>query len=690
LTESLRTGEPQNEAKHVGDLFANLYTDPARLEGFLRAMTGMSLPVAQALSCAFPWNEVKTVIDVGTAQGCVPVQLASAHPHLTGGGFDLPAVGPIFSQFVASRGLADRLQFFPGDFLAGELPSADVLVMGLILHDWDLPTKRMLLGKAYAALEKGGSLIVYELLIDDERRMHVPGLLMSLNMLIETRGGFDYTGAAERGPRCGSDDVVIVAVDRNGPDDDNRGALPMSRDEARQCVARIAHHLEEARALLLKAAVLATRQHAARTVHEADGLPGLLALAAASQQPGLLGQAVAQLDLPGTEAATLFAMLAAPDAAQAWLARGYVAGRFDISGWEWADAVLTGPATEWKPAQRVAFLGILPPMGCTWDWVERFDRDTERGYWTNFVPFGLHEPASYPRAAALLLKHGRPHAAVEILGLYQGRVEIELDPDLAADALEALRSHPLPSTADVQMLPHHIAELLDMLDRSRFEQSRLAHLEWAFLVWLEGRRQPKVLLRELSRDPEFFAEIVGWVYRAEGEERSPANADQLAKAQLGQRLLKSCTRLPGQGDDGTLDARALFDWIDKARQQLRQNGQAHIGDHCIGELLAHAPSGSDGNWPHEEVRELIEALGNTDVELGFELSVLRQRGVTSRGLTHGGDQERQLVARYRAQAHSLANQWPLSSALLRRIADAYASQATWEDTRAELTEDLWR
>jgi hypothetical protein len=195
LTEALRTGEPQNEAKQSGDLFANLYTDPARLEGFLRAMTGQSLPVAKALSRAFPWDKVKTVIDVGTAQGCVPVQLALAHPHLTGGGFDLPAVGPIFSQFVASHGLADRLQFFPGDFLAGALPRTDVLVMGMILHHWDVPTKRMLLGKAYAALGKGGSLIVYELLIDDERRVHVPGLLMSLNMLIETRGGFDYTGA---------------------------------------------------------------------------------------------------------------------------------------------------------------------------------------------------------------------------------------------------------------------------------------------------------------------------------------------------------------------------------------------------------------------------------------------------------------------------------------------------------------
>jgi hypothetical protein len=158
-------------------------------------MTAQSLPVARKLAEAFPWGGVRTVVDIGTAQGCVPVELALAHPHLIGGGFDLPAVEAIFSRYVASKGLSERLRFTAGDFLVDDLPRADVLIMGMILHDWDLPTKRMLIGKAYAALEKGGSLIVYEFLIDDERKTHLPGLLMSLNMLIETRGGFDYTGA---------------------------------------------------------------------------------------------------------------------------------------------------------------------------------------------------------------------------------------------------------------------------------------------------------------------------------------------------------------------------------------------------------------------------------------------------------------------------------------------------------------
>ncbi len=155
LTEALRTGAPQNEAKHGGDLFGTLYADPARLEGFLRAMTGLSLPVAEALADAFPWRDVDTVVDIGTAQGCVPVELARRHPHLGGGGFDLP-LSSSRSSLATSHRMAFRtgLRFIPGDFFVDDLPRADVLVMGHILHDWDLPTKRMLIGKAYAALKK--------------------------------------------------------------------------------------------------------------------------------------------------------------------------------------------------------------------------------------------------------------------------------------------------------------------------------------------------------------------------------------------------------------------------------------------------------------------------------------------------------------------------------------------------------
>ena len=195
LTEALRTGQPQNEIKTGGEFFPVLYRDPVRLKQFLQAMTGVSMGTAKAIANKFPWKKYRTFIDIGCAQGCVPVQVALAHPHVTGGGFDLSVVGPIFDEYAASFGLGSRLRFHPGDFFKDSMPQADVLAMGRILHDWDLEQKKTLLAKAYAVLPKGGALIVYESIIDDERRQNAFGLLMSLNMLIETEGGFDFTGA---------------------------------------------------------------------------------------------------------------------------------------------------------------------------------------------------------------------------------------------------------------------------------------------------------------------------------------------------------------------------------------------------------------------------------------------------------------------------------------------------------------
>jgi hypothetical protein len=195
LTEGLRTGLPQNEMKTGGaGLFEAIYGNPERLRLFLGAMTGLSMGASQAIAQKFPWKNYQTVVDVGGAQGGLLVQLCLAHPHLSGSNFDLAVVGPVFKEYVAAHGLKDRLSFQTGDFFKEPLPAADVITMGHILHDWNLDEKRMLLGKAYQALAEGGALIVFEALIDDERRQNTFGLLMSLNMLIETPGGFDYTG----------------------------------------------------------------------------------------------------------------------------------------------------------------------------------------------------------------------------------------------------------------------------------------------------------------------------------------------------------------------------------------------------------------------------------------------------------------------------------------------------------------
>lgn len=200
LTEGLRTGKPQNEMKTgKGNSFEALYADPEKLRGFLKAMTGLSMNSARALAAKFSWQNYKTFADVGGAQGGVAVQIALAHPHLNAIVFDLPEVKPLAEEYIQSLGLADRVKFVAGNFFKDPLPKVDAIIMGHILHDWNLEDKKRLISKAYDAIPAGGAFMTIECVIDDERKKNVRGLLMSLNMLIETDGGFDYCG----GDCCG-------------------------------------------------------------------------------------------------------------------------------------------------------------------------------------------------------------------------------------------------------------------------------------------------------------------------------------------------------------------------------------------------------------------------------------------------------------------------------------------------------
>ena len=194
LTEALRTGKPQSGARGT-ESYRAYYADSAVLENVAKGMSSGTLLAADAMAERFPWRDYRSLFDVGTAQGCLPVRIALSHPHISGGGFDLPPLKGLFEDYVSRHGLGDRLHFQAGDFFTDPLPSADVLVMGRVLHNWDLTTKRMLLRKAYDALRRGGALIVYERLIDDERRKSISGLTASLNMLVMTASGFDFSGA---------------------------------------------------------------------------------------------------------------------------------------------------------------------------------------------------------------------------------------------------------------------------------------------------------------------------------------------------------------------------------------------------------------------------------------------------------------------------------------------------------------
>lgn len=196
LPEALRTGKPQNEAKHgMQGTFEALYSDASRLEQFMGAMTGLSRLNFEAFAERFDFSRYRTLADIGGATGLLSMEVAKRHRHMRCVSFDLPQVKPIAERHVAAAGLDGRIQLAAGDFFRDPLPRADVITMGMILHDWNLEKKQNLIRSAYDALPHGGALVAIEAIIDDARRENVFGLLMSLNMLIEFGDAFDYTAA---------------------------------------------------------------------------------------------------------------------------------------------------------------------------------------------------------------------------------------------------------------------------------------------------------------------------------------------------------------------------------------------------------------------------------------------------------------------------------------------------------------
>jgi predicted O-methyltransferase YrrM len=196
LETALKTGQPQNEIKHSQKpMFEMLYEDLPRLEQFMRAMRGISLGNFQAFAQKFDFSRYRSLCDVGGATGLLSTLVAKQHPHMRCTSFDLPAVEPIARKYIAEAGLADRIDVASGDFLKDPLPKANIITMGMILHDWNLEKKKHLIRLAYEALPENGVFVAIENIIDDDRLANAFGLMMSLNMLIEFGDAFDFTGA---------------------------------------------------------------------------------------------------------------------------------------------------------------------------------------------------------------------------------------------------------------------------------------------------------------------------------------------------------------------------------------------------------------------------------------------------------------------------------------------------------------
>lgn len=194
LETGLKTGLPQNETKDNGvSVFEAIYSDTEKLHEFIYAMAGVQMGSFMAFAKTFDFTNYSSLCDIGGSGGHLSAQVALHNEHIHCTSFDLPPVSPVATEVIESFGLSKRVRIATGDFFEDDFPKADIITMGNILHDWGLEDKKTLIRKAFNVLPVGGKLVVIENIIDNDRRVNAFGLMVSLNMMIETEKGYDFS-----------------------------------------------------------------------------------------------------------------------------------------------------------------------------------------------------------------------------------------------------------------------------------------------------------------------------------------------------------------------------------------------------------------------------------------------------------------------------------------------------------------
>lgn len=424
------------------------------------------------------------------------------------------------------------------------------------------------------------------------------------------------------------------------------------------------------------------RGQALGEIIDAHGVDGVEALIHAAASPRAVGLGLARRESIGD--CDIVAWGRSEDARKREAARLFFAVRVHLQGDQLASEILEGRCP--LPAQVAgSFLAALvPPRRTMWALAARLGPEAEAAYWQDF--YGFPETGEEAiEAVGYLLEHDRPWAAIDVLGM-------EVHYRRPLDPAQSMRALSIAATADPPraggMIGYDITQILGALVDQGVPEDELGPLEWTYLRVLDhGDRQPRALHAMLASRPEFFMEVLSAIYRAEDEEVREGTTEEGARASQAWWLLSEWKTPPGVGRDGAVDADALVAWVHRVRELAAQVKRTIPADSKIGAVLRHVPPGSDGFWPHEVVRDLLEVIRSDELENGMSIEVVNSRGVVMRG--NGGEQEREIAATHEAAAQAMSTRWPRAASMLTTLAADYEAEAQRHDVDARIREQDW-
>lgn len=424
------------------------------------------------------------------------------------------------------------------------------------------------------------------------------------------------------------------------------------------------------------------RAAAVKELFDARGMQGVLELAEGIDNPGELGRALAEAQVSLDE--QLRGDLAKSDPARV-IASQYFAHRFLRDGRELLDQLLSSAAGD-ATVQARALLAY-PDHALAQTIFKELPAEVRERYWLEFPGFwATKSDAELDFVTTGLVSVGRNAAALDLLAMHEA--DGPAFATTAARACEQLLTAQEVDTEWRRLQPYDIRKIIALLYRFResLGLDRVVRIEWGLLPVLGFDAEIPTLNDAMAEDAELFVSIVKLAYRPrdqDGDEEASAR-DEVTQAQARRAYsaLRAWRRIPGSDESGTISLDALQDWVRDARRLLRESDRSQVGDHEIGQILAFAVADTDATYPPRAVCEVVEHTKSDDLDSGLRIGYFNKRGVTSRGLTDGGKQERDLAERYDEWAAQLSN-WPRVRRLFREIAAGYRRDAEREDLEAE-------
>lgn len=435
------------------------------------------------------------------------------------------------------------------------------------------------------------------------------------------------------------------------------------------------------------------RQAAVKDLFKNKGIPAILDLARQVGSPGYIGKALYDSGISTVDVDALIEAAArSGDAHERDVAHGLVVSAFRDRKETWAEALIARAQTEsWGDDALITVLLALPISRWIWDQVAPIGGETLKTYWRLVPIFWLDtENDDTVYAIRQLIDAGRARHALAIVG--RRDTKSRLPSTVLLEVLEQTARQPVEGPEDsneTNMFQHYVAETLTELDtRDDVDRYILALLEWKYLRVLEFSRPPNALLSVLSEQPKLFIEMLSAVFKASAksgiEEPEPSDPEQArAAAEQAYRLFKLWNHIPGRRGDNTIDGEVLEAWIKEARALAEEVGRLDIADSKIGQMLSASPTGADGNWPAEPVRDALDLFRSKPMLEGFRVGKANRRGVTTRMPDDGSDLERKEAARYRGWSKAIVFEHPYTAKALSELADDYEREAKREDERTE-------